>query len=182
MKRILAVIFGVLVLAVAAFVLYLMFSGPRMRIQPKLMPDRALVPRMPDGIVPVALGASMVPSPPSAQGLKNPLPDTPQTLRMGRVYYGYYCVFCHGRTGHGDGPVGQSYTPVPTDLTAPSARNLSDGDLYRAMLTGVGHEPVLPQVIPPQAPWYLVRYVRHLQSQDARNAEEGSLSGGQNNQ
>jgi mono/diheme cytochrome c family protein len=176
---ILAVIFGIVVLVVAASALYLMFTGPRMRIQPKLMPNRARIPTLPDGIVPIS-GVETQDF--ASLPVYNPLPRTERTRRTGQVYYGYYCVFCHGRTGRGDGPVGQSYTPVPTDLTSPPVRNLSDGDLYRAMLTGVGHEPVLPHVIVPQAPWYIVSYIRHLQSQDGGNTQERSLSDEQDSQ
>jgi mono/diheme cytochrome c family protein len=81
------------------------------------------------------------------------------------VYYGYYCAFCHGKDGHGAGPVGRSYVPAPADLTATSVQNLPDGALYQALRTGVGHAPVLDYVIDPNALWYLVHYVRHLSAQ-----------------
>jgi hypothetical protein len=61
--------------------------------------------------------------------------------------------------------VGNSYVPAPTDLTTPAVRDLSDGELYQTMLTGTGHDPVLPQVVDPGTRWYLVSYVRHLQTQ-----------------
>jgi hypothetical protein len=89
------------------------------------------------------------------------------------MYYGYYCVFCHGETGRGDGLVGRSYVPRPTDLTAPSVQNLSDGALYGAMLAGTGHEPVLGYVVLPEALWYIVAYVRHL---PGRGGEQDNLT------
>ena len=51
--------------------------------------------------------------------MKNPLPERQDVRDRGRVYYNYYCVFCHGDNGQGDGPVGYSYMPAPTDLHAP---------------------------------------------------------------
>jgi hypothetical protein len=147
----------VLVLAVTGFVLYLMFSGPRMRVQPKILPYQALFPAQPEGVVPVAWGQT-----PSLQFTRNPVADTAQTRRIGRAYYSDYCAFCHGQAGHGDGPVGRSYVPTPTDLTLPAVRDRSDGVLYRNMLTGVGHTPVLGYVIEPNAPWYIIHYVRSL--------------------
>ena len=151
----------VVVLVVAGVVLYLMFSGPRMRVEPKIMPYQAQLPAVPAGIVPV--------QPVRAQNLpegRNPLADTQRTRRTGQAYYSYYCLFCHGRDGRGDGPVGRSYVPTPTDLTAPAVQGLSDAALYQAMFTGVGHAPVLGYVIDPNAPWYIVTYVRSLPALD----------------
>jgi len=153
---------------IGATALYLMFSGPRMRVQPKIVPSQWQMPAMPQGIVPVSLDLYAVPSPDMAEQLRNPLPDTEHTRRTGQVYYGYYCAVCHGSTGRGNGTVGVSYTPVPTDLTSPQVQTLSDGSLYRAMLAGVGHEPVLGYTIDPKQRWYIVSYVRHLQSGQLR--------------
>ena len=164
-------------LAAAAVALYLMFSGPRMRTQPKIMPYQAVLPAMPAGVVPVRLAPPTVPSQESIVQLRNPLRNTEQTRQTGGIYYGYYCVFCHGADGRGDGPVGRSYAPAPTDLTLPRVAALSDGALYRAMLTGVGHEPVLAYVIDPRMHWYLVSYVRYLQAQrtDANDTNTTNL-------
>ena len=173
MKKIAAgiVVFVAAVIAVVA--LYLMFSGPRMRVQPKLLPYQALMPATPDGVVPVVVKPALVPPAEAVAQLRNPLPDTALTRETGQIYYGYYCAFCHGQTGRGDGPVGYSYTPAPTDLALPRVQTLADGALYRAMLTGVGHEPVLGYVMRPQATWYTVSYVRSLQSE---RAEGGNIT------
>jgi mono/diheme cytochrome c family protein len=152
----------VLFLAATVAVFYLIFVNPRMRDQPKATPLRALLPATPEGTVAVAEAPSLVPPLEAAAQRRNPLPDTPETHLAGQVYYGHYCVFCHGEDGRGDGPVGRSYVPAPTDLTAPSVQTLSDGALYRAMLTGTGHAPVLGYVVDPNAPWYIARYVRTL--------------------
>jgi len=169
MKRIAAVVVVSVGIVVAAVVLYLMFSGPRMRVQPRLVPLQAWTPAVPQGAIPVVSKSLAVPSPEEASQLRNLLPDTEQTRRTGQVYYGYYCAFCHGKTGLGDGPVGDSYTPAPTNLALPRVQALSDGDLYRAILTGAGHEPVLVDVIGPDPRWYIVSYVRSLQSRRTGN-------------
>jgi hypothetical protein len=167
MKKIVAGIVLIVAAIIAVVALYLMFSGPRMRVQPKIVPQQAQLPALPQGIVPVSVQPSAIPSAQAAAQVRNPLPDTDHTWQTGRIYYGYYCAFCHGRTGRGDGPVGVSYMPAPTDLALPQVQTLSDGALYRAMLTGVGHEPVLDYVIEPEARWYIVSYTRYLQSQRA---------------
>jgi len=147
----------VIVLAVGGYVLYLMFSGPHMRVQPKILPYQALLPAEPEGIVPVAWMQK-----PNLESTRNPVADTQGTRRIGQAYYRDYCAFCHGQAGHGDGPVGRSYVPTPTDLTTLTVQGLSDSDLYRGMLTGVGHAPVLGYVVDPNAPWYIIHYVRSL--------------------
>jgi len=147
----------VILVAVGGLVLYLMFSGPRMRLQPKILPFRAVLPALPDETVPV--GPVETPSP--APG-RNPLADTELVRRAGQAYYRSYCAFCHGADGRGAGPVGRSYVPVPTDLTTPAVGALSDEALYQGMLTGVGHAPVLGYVLDPDTPWYIIVYVRSL--------------------
>ena len=160
---------ALLAFAVLGALIYLMFVNPHMGTQDKATPYRAIVPLMPAQIVPaevVAVPVPLVEIPPPGP---NPLPDTRETRRIGQVYYSYYCLFCHGQDGRGNGPVGQSYVPTPANLTSPSVRNLSDEALYRAMLVGVGHSPVLPYVVMPEAPWYIVIYVRHLPEQSKQS-------------
>jgi hypothetical protein len=138
----------------------IMFQGPRMQVQPHIRAYQQTMPLPPKGIVPVERDRYEVPSASQARGMKNQLPDTLTIRRRGKVYYNYYCVFCHGENGQGDGPVGYGYMPVPADLHAPKVLGMSDGDLMRAMLLGIGHEPVLPRIVSPEHRWYLVSYIR----------------------
>lgn len=142
-----------------AVVAYLLLTGPHMKNQPSLKDYEAVMPSLPAGATPVNTPPGMSALPDSAS---NPLPSTPANLASGRVYYGYYCVFCHGEKGNGESPVGDSYVPKPTDLTSDSVRTLTDRALYTAMLTGVGHDPVLTRVVAPEHRWYLVLFVRSL--------------------
>ncbi|MGE5295663.1 MAG: c-type cytochrome [Solirubrobacterales bacterium] len=153
-----AVVFIAIAGAVATTAAYLMFSGPRMWTEPKYVPYQAQLPPTPEGVVAVSPASAAVPS-------ENPLPRTEATLASGRIYYGYYCAFCHGGAGQVTGPVGRSYMPAPTPLALPRIQAMSDSQLYRAMLTGVGHEPVLEYVIDVQTRWYIVSYVRTLGSE-----------------
>jgi hypothetical protein len=140
-------------------VAYLLFTGPHMKNQPSLKDYEALPPPLPAGATPVNPLPGMSTVPDSAS---NPLPATPVNLARGKVYYGYYCLFCHGEKGNGEGPVGDSYVPKPADLNADSIRTLTDRALYTAMLIGVGHEPVLARVVAPEHRWYLVLFVREF--------------------
>jgi hypothetical protein len=151
------------ILALAVFA-YLLFTGPRMFDQPNIRPLQARMPVIPKGSVPVTNAYEPIPAEEQAKTLKNPLPKTPENYARGKIYYGYYCAFCHGEKGAGDGPVGYSYVPVPSDLRTEKVKSLSEGQLLRAMLIGTGHEPVLQKVIPPEHRWYLELYTRSLDS------------------
>jgi len=155
---VIAIIAGAIVSAIALFIYH---TGPRMYVQPHVRTYQRAAPLLPDGVVPVDAWPP-IPSADEAKTLANPIPATEDNRACGKVYYEYYCVFCHGDKGDGNGPVGQSYTPIPTDLRSPKVQAYSDGQVLRSMLLGNGHEPVLDKVVLPEHRWYLVHYVRAL--------------------
>jgi hypothetical protein len=138
-----------------------LYEGPRMKVQHHIREFQMSLPDLPPGSHPV-LALPRLPTTAQAARLRNPLPVDARNLMAARVYYTYYCVFCHGDSGAGDGPVGQSYQPRPADLRTGKVPGFRDGELLRAMLTGVGHAPVLERVVPPEHRWYLVLYLRSL--------------------
>lgn len=161
MKKIIIALIIIPPLLFGAAFIFMLYKGPRMTVQHHLREFQMIMPPRPAGSVTVTPGERL-PSASEAAGMKNPLPPTPQNVAAGSVYYRYYCVFCHGDSGTGDGPVAMSYVPVPADLTTAKVSGYADGPLLRSMLTGVGHEPVLERVVPPEHRWYLVLYVRSL--------------------
>lgn len=167
------IFFGILGgFVVGGLFLYQFLYAPRMKNQPHLRAYEAIMPPPPPGSVPL----SPLPALPSAEEVSqrsNPLPPTAGNIARGKVYYAYYCLTCHGEHGDGNGPVGQSYMPVPADLRTPKIREYDDGRLLRAMLAGTGHEPVLPRVVPPEHRWHLVLFLRNLKA-------EGGLPGNRN--
>lgn len=160
MKRLIAA--AVVVALVGCVVLYLMFSGPRMTVQPHVRAYQLAIPGAPAGAVPVSDPLPPPLTPERAAAMTNPLPATAENVERGRTYYGYYCAFCHGTAGDGRGPVAESYDPEPSDLRTPKVQSLPDGRLLYASLTGVGHAPVLERVVPEEARWPIVLYVRQL--------------------
>ncbi len=133
--------------------LWIAFSGPHMDIQPHLRPYKTAFPLLPKGVIPV-----------EADPLWANTKTIPPRFRPedGRIYYGYYCSFCHGKNGGGEGPVGVSFIPYPADLTAPRIRALSDSSLIHSMMNGTGHEPLLGPVVPPQHRPAIVAFIRTL--------------------
>ena len=152
---------GFLVGTVLAAASYLVFSGPRMQNQPHIRAYQAELSLPPSNTVPVEC-TSITPLADDVAALKNPLPTTADNVAWGKVYYQYYCLFCHGEKGNGNGPVGESYVPRPSDLRSMKIQSYRDGELLRSMLRGVGHEPVLERTVLPEHRWYLALYVHSL--------------------
>jgi mono/diheme cytochrome c family protein len=99
---------------------------------------------------------------PRINRLENPVPRTAESLDRGKEVYNIYCYPCHGPAGAGDGPV----TPMfiqPPDLTAPRARDFTDGYLYTLIRQGRGIMPMYGDKIRVQDRWHLVNYLRLLQ-------------------
>jgi mono/diheme cytochrome c family protein len=146
---------------------YYLFTGPYMLVQPHIRAFQAEMPPTPEGVVPVVSPYPPLPTTRQATTMPNLLfvnrSPTAADYAAGKTYYEYYgCLACHGAAGDGRGPVGESYVPAPTDLRAAKFRDYSDGQLLRASLTGIGHEPVLERTVLAEHRWLLVLYVRSL--------------------
>lgn len=162
-KLVVAAGFAGALLLGGAFALVLL-RGPRMWVQEHVRTYQAVVQPMPDGVVPVTDTLPALPAAAVAATVASPISPTPENVARGLVYYQYYCVFCHGTAGDGNGYVGQSYVPKPPDLRAPQLQAQTDGELLRAMLLGVGHEPVLEEIVPEQHRWFLILAMRAFAS------------------
>ena len=161
MKKIILLVIVIPPLIFAAFFGYILYKGPRMTTQHHVRDFQMIMPARPAGAVTV-VPPDKLPSAGQTAQLQNPLQSNTENVTRARVYYQYYCVFCHGDSGAGDGPVGQSYIPRPADLRTKKVAGYGDGQLLLSMLTGIGHEPVLARVVPPEHRWYLVLFVRSL--------------------
>jgi len=151
------------VLVMVAAAAYLMMAGPRMYEQAHLREFQAAMPPAPPGSVPVEDWPPPLPTSAEAAHQSSPLELTDASATRGQAYYSYYCLFCHGESGAGDGPVGESYVPRPADLRSERLVKYSDGELLRASLLGTGHDPVLERTVRAEQRWYLVAYLRLLQ-------------------
>ncbi len=151
-RKILLIVAGIVVVfTITAAILLL--SGPHMRQQPSM---RAFETTM---ALPPVNSEFYSHNPLDAEDILIP-ESTPLNLNKGKIYYGYYCVFCHGENGRGNGPVGQSYVPGPSDLSGDSMVIFSPAELYRRSFKGVGHEPVMERVIPEDFRKYILTYIQ----------------------
>jgi mono/diheme cytochrome c family protein len=58
------------------------------------------------------------------------------SAERGESVYRTYCVNCHGPKGHGDGPVADSLTPRPADLTTAMVQNKTEKELLMIIRNG----------------------------------------------
>lgn len=169
MKRLLIMIAILVVFATAGTLLYKVATGPRMYHQENIRSYEALMPMPPTDAVPVDDTRHRLPDAAELVSLANPLPGTPENIRRGEIYYSYYCRFCHGDAGRAESDVGNAYLPKPAFLDSNRIKEMSDGELARAMLLGTGHEPVLGRIVPSGAYWYISLFVRTLRHDDQQS-------------
>jgi cytochrome c553 len=145
------VVIGVL-LGMGILVFVLLFTGPHMKNNPSFRKYEAVYNLPPEDAVPFRK--------PEKITLKLP-EGNKMNIAAGKTYYSYYCVFCHGEDGKGNGPVGLSYVPKPANLRAPDYRANDSAYLYQVSFTGPGHSPVLERIVPPEWRGYIILYVRN---------------------
>ena len=146
--------------------LLLLYSLPgcdyaRMREQESIRTHEAQLPEMPKGTIPVSEGTEELKMQ-DFQKISNPLGNSRDVLERGSRSYGYFCVVCHGSKGDGNGTVGQSFAPLPTDLRSPYVQNQKDGVLFYRINFGFNRHPPLYRTIEKEDSWAIIRYIRSL--------------------
>ena len=94
--------------------------------------------------------------------LNNPLPRSQGIVERGKERYGFYCLQCHGPTGNGFGSVGQSFAPLPTDLTTSYVQKQRDGELYAKIGLGFRRHPPMATTVSEEDRWAIIHYLRSL--------------------
>ncbi len=80
----------------------------------------------------------------------------------GKIIYENNCLICHGEHGKGDGLLGASLRPPPTDLTGPGTRAKSDKDLRAVIHDGRGVMPAWKTRLNEQDMHNVLAYIRNL--------------------
>jgi hypothetical protein len=107
--------------------------------------------------------------------LVNPVLVTPEALSRGKTVYSTFCIGCHGSSGKGDGNLFPSgLCPLkPLPLTAGSAVNLKDGEIFHTITLGIRSMGAHGSQIIPEDRWKLIIYIRTLQ-ETGRNGNADS--------
>jgi mono/diheme cytochrome c family protein len=92
----------------------------------------------------------------------NPVKATPQSLALGKKFYGTDCELCHGKEGAGDGETAVELKMNAKDLQDPAVQGMSDEQMYK--IISKGRKPMLGEEgrLDEQEIWTVVNYVRSL--------------------
>jgi mono/diheme cytochrome c family protein len=168
MKKVLVfliIIAGVHVVGYYALIYYdNNFRYGRMRETPAVRPHEEPLILMEAGVVPVSGGEALLRATPGP-ALKSPLAlEDANVISRGKAVYFTFCAQCHGPNFDGNGTVGQSFMPLPTDFRAPAVQNKPAGDLFKSVSYGIpdGRQPALETTIPIDDRWRVVAFVKSL--------------------
>jgi mono/diheme cytochrome c family protein len=116
------------------------------------------VPRNKQGYLPYRLKAFEVEQ---AALTKNPVESSEAVLERGEVLFIQYCASCHGKSGQGDGKVGEVIGGV-ANLTGGAYVNLPEGHIFHVITTGKGRMGAHGSQIPEESRWKIVHYVKQV--------------------
>jgi hypothetical protein len=133
----------------------------RFKDQEALRAYKVEMPQMVEGTIPIKDSIQILRMT-KPNDLHNPLPLTRESVDMGRERYGYFCIMCHGPKADGDGTVGQSFSPLPTNLTSPYVQKQSDGELFYKIYFGFRRHPALIYTVADNDRWLIINYIRSL--------------------
>ena len=168
MKKIVGIliVFGVVLYAAYEALMFYdnNFRYGRMRETPAVRPHEDPLLIMVKGIVPIS-GGEAVYRATAGVNLISPLNmSQPSVIDRGRAVYLTYCAQCHGYKYDGNGTVGQSFQPLPTDLSSPQVQSKPDGELFKSVSYGVpsGRQPALETTITIDDRWHVIAFVKSL--------------------
>ena len=146
--------------------LFLLFCGcnyARMYDQESVRTYETPLPAMPAGTIPIQGGTGPLKMA-AAKDLRNPLPRDPDSVEQGEQAYQYFCLQCHGPLADGNGIVGQSFAPLPTDLKGKAVQSQTDGELFIKISLGFRRHPPLASTVSEEGRWAVVNFIRDLET------------------
>jgi mono/diheme cytochrome c family protein len=168
MKNIIGLFIVVAVFAFAAYEALMYYDNNfrygRMRETPAVRPHEKPLFNMETGIVPVSGGEAVYRAAAGAK-LKSPLKMAePSVIARGKTVYLTYCAQCHGLNHDGQGSVGQSFQPLPTDLRSPEVQSKPEGEMFQTVSYGIpgGRQPALQTTISLDDRWHAIAFVKSL--------------------
>ena len=133
----------------------------RMKDQESIRTYETEPPEMPAGTIPISGGSEVLKNS-KPEDLHNPLSGKQEVLERGRLAYGYFCIMCHGQNLDGNGTVGQSFAPLPTNLKIPYVRQQGDGRLFYKISYGYKRHPALASTVSEEDRWAILHYIRSV--------------------
>ncbi|HLN58501.1 MAG TPA: cytochrome c [Thermoanaerobaculia bacterium] len=153
MRFLVGVLFGILLVAIAAAAIVYTGSFNVSAIVPPSKTERTLAT--------FALNKAVARRAPVR---KNPLAASAETFRGGLAHFRENCVICHGAPGVDPREIGQGLNPGAPDLTLRRVQARSDGELFWITSNGIRMSG-MPAFSPTHAEneiWQIVAFLRHL--------------------
>jgi len=100
-----------------------------------------------------------------AEDLESPFDSSDsEVVALGESLYFTYCAQCHGKNHDGNGTVGQSFNPLPTDLQSSRVQSMIPGALFKGISYGIpnGRQPALDTTVELTDRWRIIAYVKSL--------------------
>jgi mono/diheme cytochrome c family protein len=97
--------------------------------------------------------------------LKSPLDAVdPLVITRGKAVYLTYCAQCHGYNYDGNGTVGQSFYPLPTDLRSSEVQSKPEGKLFKTVSYGIPNkrQPALQTTVTIDDRWHVIAFMKSL--------------------
>ncbi|ACN14615.1 hypothetical protein HRM2_15060 [Desulforapulum autotrophicum HRM2] len=92
-----------------------------------------------------------------------PIGPAQAVLAKGEKDYQAFCSHCHGPKMDGLGTVGQSFFPLPTDLTDEKTVAMTDTQLFASISYGSKKAPALASSMSVESREAVIQYIRHIQ-------------------
>ena len=128
-------------------------------------PGMALFPKRSQ---PVAGTTVIVKDMEAAKKMVNPVAADEKSVAAGRRLFEIYCTPCHGKSGTGDGFVGERLSLKPWDLTPTNqmhswvSKDYPDGYIFGYMSVGGAVMPSYANDLSATERWHVVNYMRKV--------------------
>ncbi len=168
MKKIFLILVAIAVVVYAAYEALIYYDNQflygRMRETPAVRPYEKPMLIMEAGLVPF-LGGELNFKVARTDDIKSPLQmNADETIKFGKTVYLTYCAQCHGKNYDGNGTVGQSFHPLPSDLRSKKVQTQSEGTLFQEISYGQpgGRQPALATTVSVQERWQVISHIKSL--------------------
>jgi mono/diheme cytochrome c family protein len=168
MKKVIGFLIVVAILILAAYHALIYYDNNfrygRMRETPAVRPYEEPLLIKEAGLVPVSGGETLFRV--AAGSDLRPSVDMmqPEVIARGKSVYLIYCAQCHGYNYDGNGTVGQSFAPLPTDLRSAKVQNTIAGELFKTVSYGIpgGRQPALHTTVTIDDRWRVIAFIKSL--------------------
>jgi mono/diheme cytochrome c family protein len=140
------------------------FRYGRMRETPAVKPHEEPLIRMESGVVPLSGGDAVLRATPGPALKPSVAMHDANVIARGKAVYFTFCAQCHGRNYDGNGTVGQSFHPLPTDFRTIAVQSQPAGELFKSVSYGIpgGRQPPLETTLTIDDRWSVVAFVKSL--------------------